>query len=161
MARTGTGLVILLGISREDGEEDARYLVDRTLNLRVFPDQKNRFNCSALDTGAELLVVSQFTLYADTRRGRRPDFTQAAHPQEAEKLYETAVKLFRESGLRVETGRFGEHMKVDIQKRRPCNPDARQCRQAPAPAELARSLSDISGQNGERWGRQQKSNRVS
>lgn len=115
VARTGTGLVILLGISREDGEEDARYLVDRTLNLRVFPDQKNRFNCSALDTGAELLVVSQFTLYADTRRGRRPDFTQAAHPQEAEKLYETAVKLFRESGLRVETGRFGEHMKVDIQ----------------------------------------------
>ena len=62
----------------------ARYLVEKVLNLRIFPDQQNRFNCSALDTGAELLIISQFTLYADTRRGRRPDFTQAAQPQEAE-----------------------------------------------------------------------------
>ena len=108
-------MVILLGISREDVEEDARYLVDKTLNLRVFADQENRFNRSALETGAELLVISQFTLYADTRRGRRPDFTQAAQPQEAERLYGTVVELFRASGLRVETGRFGEHMLVDIQ----------------------------------------------
>ena len=115
VGRTGVGMVILLGISREDVEEDARYLVDKTLNLRVFADQENRFNRSALETGAELLVISQFTLYADTRRGRRPDFTQAAQPQEAERLYGTVVELFRASGLRVETGRFGEHMLVDIQ----------------------------------------------
>ena len=115
VGRTGKGLVILLGISREDGEEDARYLVERVVNLRIFPDDENRFNRSALDTGAELLVVSQFTLYADTRRGRRPDFTQAAQPQEAERLYQRAIELFRGSGLRVETGRFQEHMLVDIQ----------------------------------------------
>ncbi len=115
VGRTGRGLVVLLGISREDGEEDARYLVERSVNLRIFPDEENRFNRSALDTRAELLIISQFTLYADTRRGRRPDFTQAAQPEDAERLYERAVELFRESGLKVETGRFREHMLVDIQ----------------------------------------------
>ena len=112
---TSRGLVILLGVSREDGEEDASYLVEKIVNLRVFPDEANPFNCSALDTGAELLVVSQFTLLADTRKGRRPDFTQAAPPEQAEILYERAVQLFRESGLAVETGQFREHMLVDIQ----------------------------------------------
>ena len=115
VGNTGAGLVVLLGISKDDGEEDALYLVDKIGNLRVFPDRQNRFNRSALDTGAELLVISQFTLYADTRKGRRPDFTQAAGPQEAEKLYNRAVELLRETGLRVETGRFREHMLVDIQ----------------------------------------------
>ena len=115
VGRTGKGLAVLLGISKEDGEEDARYLAERVVNLRIFPDEDNRFNRSALDTGAELLVVSQFTLYADTRRGRRPDFTQAAQPEEAERLYERVAELFRESGLRVEMGRFREHMLVDIQ----------------------------------------------
>ena len=115
IARTGAGLVVLLGMSREDAEEDARYLVERVLNLRIFADEDNRFNRSALDTGGELLIVSQFTLYADTRKGRRPDFTQAAHPEAAEGLYVRAVELFRDSGLKVETGRFREHMLVDIQ----------------------------------------------
>ena len=115
VSRTGHGLVVLLGISKEDGEEDARYLVERVVNLRIFPDDENRFDRSALDTGVELLVISQFTLYADTRRGRRPDFTSAAKPQEAEALYARTVELFRDSGLRVETGRFREHMLVDIQ----------------------------------------------
>ena len=115
VGRTGEGLAVPLGVSREDDEEDARYLVERVVNLRIFPDEENRFNGSALDTGAELLVISQFTLYADTRKGRRPDFTQAAQPEQAERLYERAVELFRESGLRVETGRFREHMLVDIQ----------------------------------------------
>ena len=115
VGRTGKGLVVMLGISRDDSEEHARYLVEKALNLRIFPDQQNRFNCSALDTGAELLIISQFTLYADTRRGRRPDFTQAAQPQEAESLYEATVELFKASGLRVETGHFREHMLVDIQ----------------------------------------------
>ena len=115
VGRTGQGLVILLGISKEDGEEDARYLADKVVNLRIFADDTDRFNRSALDIGAELLVVSQFTLYADTRRGRRPDFTKAAQPGEAERWYQRAVELFKESGLQVETGRFGKHMLVDMQ----------------------------------------------
>ena len=88
VGRTGEGLVVLLGVSKDDGEADARYLVDKVATLRVFADESGRFNRSALDTGAELLVIPQFTLYADTRRGRRPDFTQAAAPEEAEGLYQ-------------------------------------------------------------------------
>ena len=114
VASTGSGLLVFLGICRGDTSEDARYLVDKVANLRVFPDEGNRFNRSALDTGAELLVISQFTLYADTRKGRRPDFTQAAPPEDAEKLYLEAVEMFQATGLRVETGRFREHMLVDI-----------------------------------------------
>lgn len=110
----GTGLLVLLGVSREDSEEDARYLAERTLNLRIFPNDENRFNISALDVGAGLLLISQFTLYADTRRGRRPDFTQAAGPEEAERLYEHVVTLFRQSGLQVCTGRFGQYMQVEL-----------------------------------------------
>ena len=113
-AKIDRGLVILLGISREDNEEDARYLVERVLNLRIFPDDVNRFDRSALDVGAELLIISQFTLCADTRKGRRPDFTMAAAPQEAEPLYQRTVELFRESGLRVATGQFREYMTVNI-----------------------------------------------
>lgn len=114
-ARIGRGMVVLLGISREDTEEDAQYLVGRLLNLRVFPDGSSHFDRSALDVGAELLVVSQFTLYANTRKGRRPDFTAAAPPEEAERLYERTVELLRQSGLRVETGRFGAYMTVSIE----------------------------------------------
>ncbi|MFQ5860020.1 MAG: D-aminoacyl-tRNA deacylase [Dehalococcoidia bacterium] len=111
----GAGLVVLLGIARGDSEEDARYLVEKTLNLRIFGDDKGRFERSALETGAELLLVSQFTLYADTRHGRRPDFTQAAPPVEAERLYGKTLEMFRESGLRVETGQFGAFMQVELQ----------------------------------------------
>ena len=108
------GLVVLLGISREDSEEDARYVVAKTVNLRVFPDEEGRFDRSALDIGAELLIVSQFTLYGDTRRGRRPSFTKAAPPEMAESLFDRAVKLFEDSMLNVETGRFQAHMTVSI-----------------------------------------------
>ena len=111
----GVGLVILLGVSKEDDETDAKYLVDKISNLRIFPDNENRFNRSALDVGAEFLVVSQFTLYADTRKGRRPDFNQAAGPEEAKHLYEHAVQLFRDAGLTVATGRFQEHMQVTLE----------------------------------------------
>ena len=111
----GVGLAVMLGVARDDEEEDSRYLVERIANLRIFSDEQNRFNRSALDVGAELLIVSQFTLYAGTRKGRRPDFTQAAAPGKAEHLYDRTVELFRETGLRVETGRFGEHMLVDLQ----------------------------------------------
>ena len=115
VGRTGKGLVVMLGISRDDSEEHARYLVEKVLNLRIFPDQQNRFNCSALDTGAELLIISQFTLYADTRKGRRPDFSRAASPQEAQRLYEYTIGLFRQAGLPVATGQFQEYMQVRLQ----------------------------------------------
>ena len=119
IASIGCGLVVLLGVSREDSEEDARYLVDKTLNLRIFPDESSHFNLSALDVGAELLIVSQFTLYAGTRKGRRPDFTAAAAPGTAEPLYHRAVEMFSDSGLKVATGTFGGLMTVSIENQGP------------------------------------------
>ena len=110
----GAGLVVLLSVSKEDDEADARYLVEKIANLRIFADDDNRFNLSALDVEAELLVVSQFTLYADTRKGRRPNFNQAAGPEDAKRLYQHTVELFREAGLTVATGRFQEHMLVTL-----------------------------------------------
>ena len=114
VGRIGPGLVVLLGVSREDGEEEAQHIVGKVVNLRILADQDGKFNDSALDQGAELLVVSQFTLYADTRKGRRPSFTQAAPPQLAQELFDRTVALFKETGLKVETGRFQEHMFVEI-----------------------------------------------
>ncbi len=111
----GPGLVVLLGVSKDDDEADAGYLVEKITNLRIFADDENRFNLSALDVSAEVLVVSQFTLYADTRKGRRPDFNQAAGPEEARRLYEHTAQLFRDAGLTVATGRFQEHMQVTLQ----------------------------------------------
>lgn len=115
VGRIGPGFVILLGISRDDVEEEASYIVDKTVNLRIFDDEEGRFDSSALDIDAELLVVSQFTLFGDTRKGRRPSFTDAARPEEANRLFDHAVSLFRETGLPVATGRFQEHMLVSIQ----------------------------------------------
>ncbi len=111
----GAGLVVLLGVAAGDDEADARYLVGKTANLRIFADDEGRFNRSALDVAAELLVVSQFTLYADTRRGRRPDFTRAAEPDDARRLYGRAVEMFRETGLTVATGEFQAYMQVRLQ----------------------------------------------
>ena len=108
------GLVVFLGVAQEDKEADASSLADKTLNLRIFSDDEGKFNLSALEVGGELLAVSQFTLIADTRKGRRPSFAGAAPPEHAEALFERFVELLRESGLRVETGRFGEHMHVEI-----------------------------------------------
>ena len=108
------GLVVLLGISRQDGEDEAGYIVGQVANLRIFADEEGRFNRSALDTGVELLVVSQFTLYGDTRKGRRPSFVEAAPPDQAEALVDRTVELFRETGLKVETGQFQAHMMVSI-----------------------------------------------
>ena len=110
----GAGLVVLLGVAKGDGEADALYLVEKIANLRIFADDENRFNHSALDVGAGVLIVSQFTLYAETRKGRRPDFNQAAGPEEAKRLYEHAVQLFRDTGLTVATGTFQEHMLVSL-----------------------------------------------
>ena len=115
LGRIGPGLVVLLGICRDDVEQDADYLVAKTLNLRVFGDDDGRFNLAAGDVGAELLVISQFTLYADTRKGRRPSFTNAAPPDQAQPLFQLALAKFRDSELRVETGKFQAHMLVSIQ----------------------------------------------
>ncbi len=111
----GQGLVALLGVADGDDGADARYVVGKVVNMRIFADAQGRFNRSALDVGGELLVVSQFTLYADTRRGRRPDFTRAAGPEEANRLYEETVALFRESGLAVATGEFQAYMRVRLE----------------------------------------------
>ena len=110
----GPGLVVLLGISREDTEKEAAYLATKTANLRIFSDPDGKFNLSAMDVGAELLLVSQFTLYGDTRKGRRPSFVGAASPDVAGPLFERAVDLFRETSLKVETGRFQANMSVAI-----------------------------------------------
>ena len=111
----GVGLAVLLGVAKDDDEADASYLVEKISNLRIFADGENRFNLSALDVRADILVVSQFTLYADTRKGRRPDFNQAAGPEEARRLYEHTAQLFRNAGLAVAIGRFQEHMQVTLQ----------------------------------------------
>ena len=114
LGQIGPGLVVLVGIARADGDRHIEYIVSKTVNLRIFEDDEGRFNLSALDVGADLLVISQFTLYADTRRGRRPGFTDAASPDEASDVFETTLNRFKESGLRVETGRFQAHMRVEI-----------------------------------------------
>lgn len=119
VGQIGPGFVVLLGISKDDTEDEARYIVGKVVNLRVFNDADGKFNNSALDVRAELLVVSQFTLYADTRKGRRPSFLDAAGPDKAEELVVRTVDLFRETGLTVQTGRFQAYMKVSIENEGP------------------------------------------
>ena len=114
-ARIGPGLVVLLGIAAADDADDARYLVDKTVNLRIFADPAGRFNHSLADGGGELLIVSQFTLYGDTRRGRRPDFTQAAAPDDARRLYDLTVAMFQQTGLPVATGEFQAYMQIRLE----------------------------------------------
>lgn len=108
------GLVVLIGVGKGDSEPDAQYLADKIANLRIFSDEADKFNLSALDIGGELLVVSQFTLLADTRKGRRPSFTDAAPPEEAEPLIDKFIQLLQASGLKVQTGRFRQNMLVEI-----------------------------------------------
>ena len=108
------GLVVFVGVAREDTDRDAVYLADKIANLRIFPDESSKFNLSALETGADILIVSQFTLIADTRKGRRPSFESAAPPDQAETQVSFFVDLIRKTGLKVETGRFQQHMLVEI-----------------------------------------------
>ena len=110
----GAGLVLLIGICRDDDMDDADYIVGKAVNLRIFSDEQGKFDRSALDIGAELLVISQFTLYADTRRGRRPSFSEAAHPEYAADLFQRTLERFEQTGLRVQTGMFQAHMAVSI-----------------------------------------------
>jgi len=111
----GRGLVVLVGIANGDTEKDIDYLVQKIVNLRIFEGSDSKFNLSALDVKGELLIVSQFTLLADARKGRRPSFIDAAPAAQAEALFEKFVTAAHASGLKVATGRFQQHMMVDIQ----------------------------------------------
>jgi D-tyrosyl-tRNA(Tyr) deacylase len=110
----GPGILALLGISREDSQADADYLLDKLLHLRIFPDEERKMNRSILDCGGSLLVVSQFTLYGDCRKGRRPSFDQAAPPEKAQALYEYFVAAARRSPVPVQTGVFQAMMEVHL-----------------------------------------------
>jgi D-tyrosyl-tRNA(Tyr) deacylase len=114
VGQIGPGLVVLVGVASGDTESEARYLAQRTANLRIFPDEEGKFNLSVLDIRGELLVVSQFTLLADTRKGRRPNFVEAAPPAQAEELIEQFIAEARATGLKVETGQFQQYMQVEI-----------------------------------------------
>lgn len=108
------GLLVFLGVGEEDEEKDLDYMVDKVLGLRIFQDENDKMNLSLLDVGGELLVVSQFTLYGDARKGKRPSFTASAHPEKGESYYEEFIQRAREKGVKVETGVFGAHMHVDL-----------------------------------------------
>lgn len=110
----GPGLVLLLGIAKDDGPEDVEYVVNKCAGLRIFGDDQGKMNRSLHDVGGEVLAISQFTLFGDTRKGRRPSFESAAPPEQAEPLYELAVERLRERGIRVATGRFGAYMEVSL-----------------------------------------------
>ena len=110
----GRGLVVFVGIGKDDTADDADYIAGKVLNLRIFPDSLGRFDKSCLDINASLLIVSQFTLYANTRKGRRPSFFGAALPEEARLAFELVVQQLRSSGLPVATGCFGQHMDVKL-----------------------------------------------
>jgi len=110
----GPGLVVLLGVAHGDGDAEARWLAKKIANLRIFQDEAGKFNRSALDVGGEALVISQFTLLGDARRGRRPSFAGAAASEVAEPLVDRFAELLRQQGLRVATGRFGAYMLVEI-----------------------------------------------
>jgi D-tyrosyl-tRNA(Tyr) deacylase len=114
VAEIGPGLVILLGIGPDDSEEQAQYLADKITNLRIFEDQGGKMNQSLLNVGGEAIVVSQFTLYADTRKGRRPSFTDAAPAEIANPLVERFVELLISKGIATQSGEFGAHMLVEI-----------------------------------------------
>ena len=110
----GPGLVVFLGVRQGDTEADAAYLAEKVANLRIMADAEGRFNLSVRETGGQVLLISQFTLYASTRRGRRPSFKDAAPAEVAEPLFERSAALLREQGLKVETGRFQQHMMVQL-----------------------------------------------
>jgi D-tyrosyl-tRNA(Tyr) deacylase len=110
----GKGLLILLGVGHGDGEEQAKFIAEKIANLRVFEDEQGKTNLSMLDVKGEAIVVSQFTLYADTRKGRRPSFIDAALPDIAEPLVNRVIELLRSHGVPTQTGKFGHHMQVEI-----------------------------------------------
>ena len=114
ISKIGKGLLILLGVGHDDGEEQAQYLAEKVAHLRIFEDEQGKTNLSVLDVKGEAIVVSQFTLYADAHKGRRPSFTDAALPEVAAPLVERFVELLNRYGVPTQSGKFGEHMLVEI-----------------------------------------------
>jgi len=114
VGEVGLGLLVLLGVAKEDTETDATYLAEKISGLRIFEDENGKMNRSVRDVGGSVLVVSQFTLYGDVRRGKRPSFDDAAPPEPARRIYEFFVEQIRATGLRCETGRFQEMMSVEL-----------------------------------------------
>lgn len=114
LAEIGPGLVILLGVGHGDDEQQAQYLAEKIANLRIFEDDEGKINLSVLDVGGEAIVVSQFTLYADTRKGRRPSFTDAAPPEVASPLVKRFAEMLAGQGVPTQSGEFGAHMLVEI-----------------------------------------------
>jgi D-tyrosyl-tRNA(Tyr) deacylase len=115
----GNGLVLLIGVAREDSKEDAEFVANKCVNLRIFEDNEEKMNRSLLDTGGEILAISQFTLLGDTRKGRRPSFINAADPEKGNMLYEYFIDCLKGEGIRVEQGRFGAMMDVRLTNRGP------------------------------------------
>ena len=114
ISKIGNGLLILLGIGHGDGEEQVQFLAEKTANLRIFEDEQGKTNLSVLDVKGEAIVVSQFTLYANSSKGRRPSFIEAALPEVAEPLVNRFIELLRSHGIPTQTGKFGAHMEVEI-----------------------------------------------
>lgn len=114
VGKIGSGLLVFLGVGSDDDESDLDYMVNKVLGLRIFQDEEDKMNLSLKDTGGELLVVSQFTLYGDVRKGKRPSFTASASPDMGEKFYEKFVDKCRENEIKVETGIFGADMQVSL-----------------------------------------------
>lgn len=114
VASIGKGLMVLLGIKKGDSTKDADYIINKIINLRIFPDNNGKMNLSLLDISGEVLLVSQFTLYGDARKGRRPGFSDAELPEAALPLFEYSAKLLRQAGIKVQTGEFGANMMVKI-----------------------------------------------
>ncbi len=116
---TGSGLLLLMGTKKGDKIDSCGYLADKILNMRLFEDSDGKMNLSALDVGADIMIVSQFTLYADTRKGRRPSFNDTMEPEEAKELYKRFIELIQASGLKTATGVFGAHMDVRLNNNGP------------------------------------------
>ena len=114
VGKIGPGLMVLIGVEEDDTEKDAEYIAEKTASLRIFEDDQDKMNLSVIDVGGEVLAVSQFTLLADARKGRRPGFTKAAHPETADLLYRKTIDHMKGMGIHVEEGVFRTHMVVDI-----------------------------------------------
>lgn len=110
----GKGLLVLLGVGKQDTDADLQYLFEKILHLRIFEDENQKMNLSLADIKGDILIVSQFTLYGDCRKGRRPSFDGSCEPRQAEEFYESLIQKFRETGLKTQTGLFGADMKVQL-----------------------------------------------